>query len=320
MARPLRIAYDNAAYHVMARGNRRETIFFEDADRRRFLAKLDEALNKHKAELFAYCLMPNHYHFFLRTRRPNLSSLIHDLNSSYANWLKAKYGLVGVVFQGRFKSIVVDTDAYAAVLSAYIHLNPRRRKIVEKPEDYLWSSYRDYLGLRRKGLERLRPEFILAEFNRAKKAACSLYHAFIEERLEMKDPLAEFRGFPAAGSDSFRKSVKSKIRPANYREIGIDSRPDKVEISPDDFSRAMAETLGIPTEQLCLAKQRNHIRPMGIYLMKKHCPIDLKSIGDYWNMDYVAVSMAAKRFKSKISADPEIASTLNRIESLLNIG
>ena len=320
MARPLRIAYEDAAYHVMARGNRREPIFFEDADRRRFLAKLDEKLNKHRAELFVYCLMPNHYHLFLRTRWPNLSTLIHDLNSSYANWLKAKYGLVGVVFQGRFKSIVVDTDAYAAVLSAYIHLNPRRRKIVEKPEDFLWSSYRDYLGLRRKGLEHLHPEFILASFNRAKKAACSLYRAFVEERFEMTDPLAEFSRCLAAGNDSFQKTVKSKIRPTNYREIGIDSRPDKVEISPDEIFRVIAETLGIPAEQIRLAKQRNHFRPMGIYLMKKHCPIDLKSVGDYWNMDYAAASIAAKRFEARAWADPEIAATLNRIESLLKIG
>ena len=319
MARPLRIAYENAAYHVMARGNRKETIFFADADRRKFLAKLDEALNKHKAELFAYCLMPNHYHLFLRTRRPNLSTLIHDLNSSYANWLKAKYALVGVVFQGRFKSIVVDTDAYAAVLSAYIHLNPRRRKIVEKPEDYLWSSYRDYLGLRRKGLEHLNLEFILTSFNRAKKAACSLYRAFVEERLEMKDPLAEFQHCPAAGSDSFRKSVISKIRPANYREICAGARPEMPEIGPDDISRAMAETLGVPTELIVQTKQRNHFRPMGIYLMKKHCPIDLKSVGDYWNMDYAAASIAAKRFEARAWADPEIAATLNRIESLLKV-
>jgi putative transposase len=319
MARPLRIAYENAAYHVMARGNRKETIFFEDADRRRFLAKLDEALNKHKARLFVYCLMPNHYHLFLQTQRPNLSTLLHDLNSSYANWLKAKYGLIGVVFQGRFKSIVVDTDAYAAVLSAYIHLNPYRRKIVEKPEDYIWSSYRDYLGLRRKGLEHLSPEFILTSFNQAIKAARSLYQAFVEERLDMTDPLAEFQHCPAAGSDSFRKLVKSKIRPANYREIGIDSRPDKAEIGPEDIFRAMAETLGIPTERICLAKQHNHFRPMGIYLMKKHCPIGLKSVGDYWNMDYAAASIAAKRFESKVGADPEIATTLNCIESLLKI-
>jgi putative transposase len=320
MARPLRIAYENAAYHVMARGNRRETIFFADTDRHKFLAKLDEALNKHKAELFAYCLMPNHYHLFLRTRRPNLSTLIHDLNSSYANWLKAKYGLVGVIFQGRFKSIVVDADGYAAVLSAYIHLNPLRRKIVEKPEDYLWSSYRDFLGLRRKGLDHLRPEFILTSFNRAIKTACSLYRTFIEEQLEMTDPLAEFQHCPAAGSDSFRKTVKSRVRPTNYREIGAGARPEKPEIGPDDISRAMAETLGVPAELIVRPKQRNHFRPMGIYLMKKHCPIDLKSVGDYWNMDYAAASIAAKRFEAKVGADPETAATLNRIESLLKNG
>jgi putative transposase len=319
MSRPLRIAFENAVYHIMARGNRRGPIFFADGDRRKFLVKLEAALKRRKAELFAYCLMPNHYHLFLRTLRPNLSSLVHDINSSYVNWLKAKHGLIGVVFQGRFKSIVVDASAYATVLSTYIHLNPLRRKLVEKPEDYPWSSYRDYLGLRRTGLKSLRPAFVLSEFNEAESVARAQYRSFLEARVNLKDPLAEFRRCTAAGSEAFQKTVKSKIRPSNYREINAEQSVEKPEVIADRIFLAMAKVLGVAVETIRRPKQRNHFRPMGIYLMKKHCPIDLKSVAAYWRMDYAAASISAIRFESRIQNNPEAAAALKNIEALIEI-
>lgn len=84
--------------------------------------------------------MDNHYHLFIRTEDSNLSKAMHYLNTSYSNWFKAKYRIIGVVFQGRYESIVVDADNYALVLSAYIHLNPLRANMVDKLEDYNWSS------------------------------------------------------------------------------------------------------------------------------------------------------------------------------------
>jgi putative transposase len=317
MSRPLRIAFENAAYHVMARGNRREPIFFADWDRRKFLAKLDTALNKYKAILFAYCLMPNHYHLFLRTSRPNISSFIHDLNSSYANWLKAKYKLVGVVFQGRFKSLIVDEDAYATILSAYIHLNPWRRKIIENPEEYLWSSYQDFLSLHRNTIKRLDPKFVLGRFNRDENVSRLQYRAFLEERRNMKDPLAKFKRSVAAGSDAFRASITLKTRPVNDREIRVTPGPEKPALGLDQISEAMAEVFGIPLAQIRRPKQSNHFRPMGIYLMKKHCPIELKAVGAYWKMDYAAASIAAKRFEEKIADDPKTAAAIYRIETMI---
>lgn len=317
MTRPLRIAFENAAYHIMSRGNRREPIFFADRDKRKFLAKLDAALNKYGAVLFAYCLMPNHYHLFLRTSRPNISSFIHDLNSSYANWLKAKYKLVGVIFQGRFRSLVVDEDTYATILSIYIHLNPWRKKIIDHPEEFFWSSYRDYLGLRRNAIKRLDPGFILARFNRDENVSRRQYRAFLEERKNMKDPFAEFKGSLAAGDDAFRASVKLKTAPSNGREIRFEQEPEKPTHGPDQISEAMSEVLGVSLTRIRRIEQSNHFRPMGIYLMKKHCPIDLKAIGAYWRLDYAAASIAARRFEEKMADDPRIAAAIDRIEMMI---
>jgi len=113
MARPLRLSYENACYHITARGNRREKIFYSDQDKKVFLEKLQKTLIKYSIICYAYCLMDNHYHLFIKTLQPNLSHGIHYLNASYANWFRNKYKIIGPIFQGRFKSILVDADNYA---------------------------------------------------------------------------------------------------------------------------------------------------------------------------------------------------------------
>jgi len=159
MTRPLRLSFENAFYHITARGNRREKIFYSDQNKEVFLKKLKEMLIKYSMICQTYCLMDNHYHLFIKTTKPNLSQGIHYLNSSYANWFRNKHQIIGPIFQGRFKSILVDADNYALILSTYIHLNPLRVGIVRQLEDYPWSSYLDYLNLRKSNISD--PSFIL---------------------------------------------------------------------------------------------------------------------------------------------------------------
>ncbi len=146
MARPLRLSFENAVYHITARGNRRDNIYNAEKDKVIFLEKMSETFEKYSISCYAYCLMDNHYHIFLKTLHSNVSKAMHYLNTSYSNWFKAKYRIVGVIFQGRYKSILVDADNYALMLSIYIHLNPLRAKIVKEPGDYIWSTYLDYVG------------------------------------------------------------------------------------------------------------------------------------------------------------------------------
>ena len=144
MARPLRIEYPGAFYHVTSRGNERKDIFKSNTDREMFLSYLASAQEKYEAVVHAYCLMSNHYHLMIETPQGNLSQIMKYINSSYTNFFNIKRKRTGHLLQGRYKAILVEADAYATELSRYIHLNPVRAGMVRSPEEYRWSSYSYY--------------------------------------------------------------------------------------------------------------------------------------------------------------------------------
>jgi REP element-mobilizing transposase RayT len=146
MHRPPRIDFPNALHHVTCRGARRETIFRDDGDRADLLATLAATLKHCEAQLFAYCLMGNHYHLVVRTRKPNLSALMHRINSSYSMRFNRRYGLCGSLFEPRFKSLLVDHESYLLQVCRYVDLNPVRAGLVDSPEQWRWSSYRAHAG------------------------------------------------------------------------------------------------------------------------------------------------------------------------------
>jgi len=146
MARPLRIEFPGAVYHVTARGDRREPIFVDDQDRSALLAVLARAADRFDAQLLAYCLMGNHYHLVLHTRQANLSLFMRHLNGVYTQGYNRRHDKTGHVFQGRFKAILVDRDAYLLELCRYVELNPVRAGMVSAPGEWLWSSYLAHVG------------------------------------------------------------------------------------------------------------------------------------------------------------------------------
>ncbi|MEW6682133.1 MAG: transposase [Nitrospirota bacterium] len=148
MARPLRVQYPGALYHVTARGNERKAIFRTDADREQFLAVLAQAVARYRLRLHAYVLMDNHYHLLLETEEANLSLALRHLNGVYTGYFNRAYDRVGHLFQGRFKAIVVDKTSYLLELSRYIHLNPVRIRQPLALARYPWSSYWAYIGRR----------------------------------------------------------------------------------------------------------------------------------------------------------------------------
>ena len=141
MARPLRLEYPGAWYHVMNRGLARQPIFRTDAHRQHFLDLLLEIHNRYQVEIHAYCLMGNHYHLFIRTPLANLSRAMRHLNGIYTQRYNQGMHRDGPIFRGRYKSILVEADTYLLRLSRYIHLNPVAAKLVRKAETYPWSSF-----------------------------------------------------------------------------------------------------------------------------------------------------------------------------------
>jgi putative transposase len=149
MTRPLRIEFPDAIYHITSRGDRQEPNFRDDSDRQRLLDVIDRAMGRLDAEMLAFCLMGNHYHFVLRTRRPNLSRLMRQINGEYTQAFNRRHAVTGHVFQGRFHAVVVDRDAYLLEVCRYVELNPVRAGLVATVDAWPWSSYRAHIGMAR---------------------------------------------------------------------------------------------------------------------------------------------------------------------------
>lgn len=298
MARPLRLSFENAVYHITSRGNRREQIFYNDEDRKRFLEKINETCLKYSFVCFAYCLMDNHYHLFLQTLLPNLSEGMHYLNTSYTNWFKARHKIVGVVFQGRYKSLIVDENSYGVYLSAYIHLNPYRAGIVKDLREYLWSSYLDYVDGEKTSV-RLDTSLILKHFDNDLETARRKYEAYVIENRMMENPLKDSYKGIVLGGNAFIQSIKERVgKIGNKREVP-ETKYLTAYTAEEIIQKVMAE-FSISREEIFNKKRGNFFRQMTLYLLKQGTSMSLKEIGELFQMDYAAVSQACKRYDEKI--------------------
>jgi REP element-mobilizing transposase RayT len=180
MARPLRLEFEGAVYHLTARGNAGQAIFLDDNDRQRFLDALSEGVDRFGWICHAYCLMTNHYHLLVETPNANLSRGMQQLNGVYTQAFNRRHGRVGHVLQGRFKSIIVEKESHLLELVRYVVLNPVRAKLVRHPRQWEWSSYRATAGEVRPP-DFLTVDWILAQFGEARKKAQVAYRQFVAE-------------------------------------------------------------------------------------------------------------------------------------------
>ena len=218
MARPLRLEYEGAVYHVTSRGNAREVIYSGDGDRTKFLEILSGVVERYGFIIHAYCLMSNHYHLLVETPEGNLSRGMRQLNGVYTQWFNWSHKRVGHVLQGRYKAILVDKDEYLMELSRYLVLNPVRAGVVSRPEEWRWSSYRCMIGLDREP-EYLCTEWLLSEFSGDTKRARDRYKSFVEDGIgEEKSPLQEAYGGWILGGKRFVKEVGVRLEKAGMRK------------------------------------------------------------------------------------------------------
>jgi REP element-mobilizing transposase RayT len=221
MTRPLRIEYPGAVYHITARGDGRRAIFRDDVDRERFLEILLDTVSLRKWVCHAYCLMDNHYHLLIETPEPNLSRGMRSLNGEYTQAFNRRHRRPGHVFQGRYKSVLVEKERHLLELCRYVVLNPvRARGMAKRPGDWVWSSYRATAGLSPVP-HFLSPGWILARFGRNRKAARERYRAFVAAGRSKRSPLAEARGGIVLGGDA----LLDEIRPAITARRGILEHP-----------------------------------------------------------------------------------------------
>ena len=228
MARPLRIEFPFALYHVTSRGNERRPIFRNDRDRKTFLHLLGMAAVHFRWSVTAYVLMTNHFHLVIQTPEPNLSRGMQWLNGSYAGWFNHVHKRCGHLFQGRFHALLVEKEAYFAEVLRYVVLNPVRAKMVERPEDYRWSSYRATAGFA-PAPEWLDTASALRVFGDESLDAHAQYRSFVAARLESAGRLwDQVRNAIFLGGEQWarqmRKRIESKPRstdhPKTQRALG----------------------------------------------------------------------------------------------------
>ena len=211
MSRPIRIEFADALYHVTARGDRREDIFEDDQDRLMFLSTLEQVITQFNWICHAWCLMDNHYHLLVQTPDGNLSKGMRQLNGVYTQASNRRHRRVGHLFQGRFKAILVDSDAYLLELTRYVVLNPVRAGIAKKPSDWPWSSYRASVGLA-PAAPWLAVDGLLAQFAKRRSLAQQRYAQFVAEGIKAASPWSNLKGQVFLGDDQFVQRMQAHLQ------------------------------------------------------------------------------------------------------------
>lgn len=176
MARYRRIYSETGIYHVMCRGNDKTDIFIDDEDKLKYLNILGEKMEESNYTLYAYCIMSNHSHLILKEENQTLPNIMRRINTSYAQYFNRKYGRVGHVFQGRYRSEPIGDDSYLLTAIRYVHNNPVKAKLVENCEDFRWCSYNHYIGKCDDKI--IDKDFILALFSKSTSKKVKLFKAF----------------------------------------------------------------------------------------------------------------------------------------------
>lgn len=315
MARPLRIEYPGAFYHVTSRGNERGTIFQSNRDREKYLSYLELAHERYGAVIHVYCLMGNHYHLLLETPRGNLSKILHYLNGAYTTYFNIKRSRSGHLFQGRYKGILVDKDEYCKELSRYVHLNPVRAGMVKAPLEYPWSSYRYFVG-RDKKPKWLTTEFVLGDFGGEGGKGFKKYREYVERGVdkELDNPLKKVIASTFLGGKEFIERIKLEY--LEGKEIDRRDLPvlKKILMGPslESIERAVIKRVG---------EGHPLFKKICIYLSYAYSGLNLREIGEYFGMQRSAISQLGRRFGEAVKGNQELRKVLSNIEKedLLNI-
>jgi REP element-mobilizing transposase RayT len=318
MARPLRIEYEGAFYHVTARGNEKKRIFFSKSDCLRFKEYLKEAQKKYGYQLHCYALMTNHYHLLLETPEANLAKVMHYVNASYTGYVNRRRRRSGHLFQGRYKAILIDRDRYLLELSRYVHLNPVRAKVAAKPEDYPYTSYRSYISKAEDSI--VYRDLILGMISKDRKRAPIRYRAFVEgtTRKDFENPLKDVYGGMILGSPGFIKQVLRQLKDRIvHREDISHGRELQTVASSDDILMGLCEYFGVSRADVF--GKRNNYKRMAIYLLKRNTGLTNRQIGQmFGDMSYSAVTKAYQRFSAELKKNRRLRKDLQEILAVLS--
>lgn len=331
MARPLRISYAGACYHIISRGNRREDVFFQDADYELFLKKLFYYSKIYEVEIHSYCLMTNHFHLQLKTNLANISSFMRSFLTSFTILMNRRYNKSGHIFQGRYKSQLIESELYKNKLSRYIHLNPiktasmKDKSVSECKQiihDYKWSSFRNYIGIENNKL--LNKNHILSSWGGEEKVRN--YRKYIEQGLlrNNNEDLSPCEIKNIVGSDSFKDKIIKKYLLKEGSNIDSREQPELSKIntiSSDDLILGIMNYYNISDIKMITQRKNGdkEIRKRSIYLLSKYCrkTETLSSIAEIFNLKISGLNMSRDRFIERLRDDNDLKRNIADLEKYI---
>jgi putative transposase len=341
MARPLRIEWPGAWYHITSRGNERRVIFSDDEERQHFLQLLERQSERFRLRLQAYVLMDNHYHLLLETVESNLSRAMQWLNTSYSQWFNRRHRRVGHLLQGRFGAVLVDWQPWGLEVSRYMHLNPvrvksrgldkaarqRQRAGVRKGRgtaegtlrrrqlrEYQWSSYRAHAGLEERPawLECDRLLSLLGGTSRQEQQR--RYRCYVEEALREGlelSPWEQVRGQVVLGGDEYVTAVRERLEGSEKEQVGM-----RELLGRPSWEQVVQAVEEIKQEKWEAFRDRRGDwgRELVLMLAWEHCGLKLKELAErVGGIDYVTVSAAIGRFCRQVNADASLQRLVNQV-------
>ena len=317
MGRAWRIEYEGALYHLMSRGNDGQDIYLNDDDRNLFLETISEMSERFEVDIFAYVLMSNHYHFLIRTNRANLKKAMQWFGTTYTRRFNNRNFKKGHLFQGRYKSILVQNDAYLMQLSCYIHRNPLRAGVVKRLIDYKWSSYPIY-AYGKKVPDWLSTDLIWSYFKGADK------HKQYREKVqkyadEEKRLLEDIHHGMILGAKKFVNKIRTQFLPDIPHNALPQQKQLAKDIKLDDVLKKSAKVVQIDLDK-CIRGKRlrgidKHKRDLLVYLLWNKGVMTNEQLGRVFNISHSAVSHSVKVFKEKMINDKKVKNQFDAINS-----
>ena len=321
MRRAWRIEYERALYHTLSRGNEQGDIFYDDTDRWWFLNTIGDLSERFAVDIFAYVLMDNHYHLLLKTRRANLSKAMQWFGTTYTRRFNNRHNRSGHLFQGRFKSIIIENDAYLMQLSCYIHRNPLRAGIVKRLADYRWSSYLAY-GYGKSTPAWLSTKLILSQFRHGDE------HKQYREKVqkyskEEKRLWEDFRHGLFLGSNRFVTRLRKQHMPKKPDKEISAHRQSAASLDPCKISDKAARLLDCNVEELKklsrVSGSQKEKRDIIFYLIWQAGLLTNEKISAIFDLTYSSVSHSVKTVKSRMAEEHKFRDYIEDLNSQFKV-
>ncbi len=299
MARKKRYSLPGRFYHVMLRGNDAQTIFFEDADRYRMSLLIQEGVERYGHRIHAFCFMKNHIHLLIQLGITDISKIIQNITFRYTQYINKKYDRIGHLFQGRFKSILLDEEGYFLKLLRYIHRNPIRAHIVKSPSSYHWSSHNTYLGA---------DDFLwittkcgLSKFDNSLEVARKIYDLYVQKKESEEDLSAlrnQFVDGQLLGNDNFIDEIRKRV-----------DQSTNLKISFHEVISLTCAHFDIDETSISSSSQSRKItiaRKAIARIARDYPEFTLKQAGSLINRNSSSLSRLAKEFEKKCQTDSKL--------------